>query len=498
MVKRGIKTVNNDKKLISNIKIDVRCTKKRTYLAVPVLYFIILCLSFPMDAQAAWPFGSSAKDEPYVAKVGDDVIATKDFEKKVRMLHTSDRVGEKLSKGKSFETQNFKKYLDELIEERLIVLEAERLELTKDPAFIRTMENHKLNLFLGRLRKDEVLGKIKIEESEIETRYRGAKGGETPAGQKAGEKKDDSYKRSHEWQMARQSIVKERTAGVQKKYFDKLRKKARIRLYEDVIKGVTAGMPAGELHDVIAKVNGKPVYAMELVRALKRPGARDDFDAKKRLVNSIVMRKLLDEKALNHGYENDPLFKSMLKKQREELLVELFKKNVIVPLIKVTEEDITEYYNANPDKVKSPGRFNVGYIDVVKEEDAVSIVKELEKGADFEYLSKAKAVGPSKKKGGMLGWVSADRFPDDVQVAINKAEIGDLVGPMKVQEKYGIFYVLGKEKGGTKPLDEVRIDITRELVQKEYRVMHAKYVDRLKKVMKVEINEAELGKVAGN
>src|SRR3990172_4168377 len=54
----------------------------------------------PSWGEAFWPFG---KEEPYMAKVGGKVITVKEFIEQIGKLHTSDRVGEALSKEKTFE-----------------------------------------------------------------------------------------------------------------------------------------------------------------------------------------------------------------------------------------------------------------------------------------------------------------------------------------------------------------------------------------------------------
>ena len=118
----------------------------------------------------AWRFGLSAR-RPYVAKVGDRVITVKEFIEGVNKLHTGSRVGEALTREKSFEKQRYKKFLNEMIDTKLMLIEAESMGLDKEADYVSAVENFSLNLFLSRLREDEVVNKVKVEDSEVEVVY---------------------------------------------------------------------------------------------------------------------------------------------------------------------------------------------------------------------------------------------------------------------------------------------------------------------------------------
>src|SRR3990172_5351532 len=63
---------------------------------------------------------ATAKEITYLAKVGDVVITTDEFIEEMNRLHTTDRVGEALSKEKVFLVQDYRKFLNELVDNKLM------------------------------------------------------------------------------------------------------------------------------------------------------------------------------------------------------------------------------------------------------------------------------------------------------------------------------------------------------------------------------------------
>lgn len=67
--------------------------------------------------------------------------------------------------------------------------------------------------------------------------------------------------------------------------------------------------------------------------------------------------------------------------------------------------------------------YKARHILLETEKEALSIVEELNNGADFEELAKEKSTGPSGPTGGDLGWFEADEMVEPFSKAVQEMEI---------------------------------------------------------------------------
>jgi peptidyl-prolyl cis-trans isomerase D len=137
---------------------------------------------------------------------------------------------------------------------------------------------------------------------------------------------------------------------------------------------------------------------------------------------------------------------------------------------KISDEEIRAYYNQHLKDYKVPNRVHVEHIlfKTVGKTDAEvaeirkkaeEILNKAKHGGNFEDLAKQNSEDITKDKGGDLGWiVEGQTVPafEHAAFSLPKGSISDLV-----QTEYGfhIIKVLDRETAHTKSLDEVRLSI---------------------------------------
>ena len=146
----------------------------------------------------------------------------------------------------------------------------------------------------------------------------------------------------------------------------------------------------------VANVNGESILGIDVLRELSSSKTQDE-DAKKEILDKLVLYKLLDQEAMNRGYENDEQIKADIKKYKDPQLIEQFKKKAILPAVKLDESDISDYYKANQERFRGSDRVNLRIIHLTDEDEAKTILDDLKKGGDFSYLAKEKSVNPSSE-----------------------------------------------------------------------------------------------------
>lgn len=477
--------------------------------------FMTGALLIPKYAMGFWPFTSP--EEKYVARVGSEVVTTNEYLIAINELHKSSRLAEELDKGTSFEKQNYRKFLDELIDDKLMIVEAVNLSLDKGPQFVSAFNTYKMNLILNRLEQDEIKSKVSVEEQEIREYYSeqlhkdekvvGEEKKDTTALEEKKdtatpeEKKDDALffvpptekiPSKSETESIKATLMKKKTEAREKEYFAKLREKANVKIDSAILEDLSPDKP-DVLDKAVAEVNGEAILGRSLLYQLRSSKVTDNLEERSKLLDKIILHKLLDQEALRRGYADEKDIQEKIKQHRDELLIDEFKKRVILPGISVTQDEIKEYYDNNKDKhYKEKDKVDLRAILVNDKEKAEEILAELRKGADFAYLAKKDSIDRSGAKGGDVGLTNVDEFPEEIRDAFQNAKRGDYLGPVSIAGFYAVLEFRSLEKGGYRPLDAVKVKIDSLLGQGKFKAQLTEYLKRLRDVVPIEINEKEL------
>lgn len=105
----------------------------------------------------------------YVARVNEDTITEHDFRKKLEGFHTVKDIGEKMKI--DIAGVDYYKILNDMIDDRLIVQEAIKMDFDRTPEFTGDYNLFKLNLSLYMLKKEEIIDKIRVTDEEMQKRY---------------------------------------------------------------------------------------------------------------------------------------------------------------------------------------------------------------------------------------------------------------------------------------------------------------------------------------
>lgn len=472
---------------------DIEITAPKTAISIlfycAILFPVCGAVLFAEDAEGFWPF-SSIKQR-YVAQVGNEFITRDDYVKAVNALHKSNRVGEELTKSTSFDIQNNRKFLDELIDIKLMKIEAENLSLDKRPEFMRHMENYILNLSLERLRQEEIKSKIRVEDKEIEEYYINQHREEKD---KSEVKKDIAEIPSTDKESIRNILMRKKTEEREKEFFSLLREKARVKVDTVSLSNLSADDPVS-MGKPVAVVNGETILGKALFYEMKISKVNDTEDGRRQALDKLIFHKLLDQEAMGRGYSEEKELKEKINRYKESSLIKEFEIRVILPGITVKEDEIKDYYEKNLEQYKEPDRVDLAVILLAKKEQAEEALEELHKGADFSYLARKDSIDSSGKTGGRVGWSSIDIFPPETRKALYDAKKGDLIGPFQIEYAYAVAEFYSLEKGGYRPLEDVKDDIDKIIGRQKFNIQLTEYLLQLRKTVPVKINEKEFNLV---
>ncbi|KAA5523266.1 peptidylprolyl isomerase [Haemophilus seminalis] len=128
--------------------------------------------------------------------------------------------------------------------------------------------------------------------------------------------------------------------------------------------------------------------------------------------------------------------------------------------IEVKDVEIAQYYQDNKAQFMTQ---RLAHIQFANEQDAKVTYDELQKGANFADVAKAKSLDKvSGENGGDLGWVNANELPKAFEDAAAALQVGQYSHPINVDGNYHIVLVQERK---AQTLDEVKAQVA-DLVRK--------------------------------
>ncbi|PAD68398.1 peptidylprolyl isomerase [Bacillus sp. 7586-K] len=209
---------------------------------------------------------------------------------------------------------------------------------------------------------------------------------------------------------------------------------------------------------------------------------KDEFyQALKDRFGKDVLTELVHEKVLSEKYkvsdkeiqaEFDKYqaqlgtqFTSMVEMQGEDVIkdilkVDLLRKKAAEAEVKVTDEEVKEYYDSLKGKIKA------SHILVADEKTAKEIADKLKSGEKFEDLAKQYSTDPgSAQNGGDLGWFAKGSMVKEFEDTAFKLKEGEVSAPVKSDYGYHIIKVTKTVTTFEKMKDYLKEEVSTQKLQ---------------------------------
>ncbi|MCC6012168.1 peptidylprolyl isomerase [Candidatus Caldipriscus sp.] len=141
---------------------------------------------------------------------------------------------------------------------------------------------------------------------------------------------------------------------------------------------------------------------------------------------------------------------------QRNLYIQKFVEMKVKPNIKVSDEEVMNFYKTYKDSLKQPDEYKIAVISFIvkpsasEEQEyyrrAKNIYERLKKGEDFSRLALQMSDDrESAQNGGNLGVIPKNALPPDFINEIEKTPVGGITKPLRGPQGYHIFKVLGKQ-----------------------------------------------------
>lgn len=177
--------------------------------------------------------------------------------------------------------------------------------------------------------------------------------------------------------------------------------------------------------------------------------------------------------------QDEATFKETIKRQ---LILEKLKGKLVKKDLKFPEADMKKHYEANKKSFMTSDEIKGRHILVKKEDEAKSILAQLQKGGDFAALAKKHSIDESNKSaGGDLGWFAQGMMVPEFNDVAFKLKINDYSQPVKTQFGYHIIQVQDKRPAKQKTYEESKQLIAQIMRSEKEQASIQKWLESIRK-----------------
>jgi parvulin-like peptidyl-prolyl isomerase len=179
-------------------------------------------------------------------------------------------------------------------------------------------------------------------------------------------------------------------------------------------------------------------------------------------IAGLVVRAYMLFKAKDLGIHQSAAYQTTIKQKMDEYLLKRMEETISNATI-IPEDALRVYFQQNMHQFLIPPKIHLREIVLSNESKAVAIKNQLMNNAAFEKLAKAHSVRRwSAEDDGDIGSFSYQELGGYAE-RIFPLEVGQWVGPIKMDTQYAFFKCADKDSERARTFDEVRADIEKTL-----------------------------------
>ena len=222
-------------------------------------------------------------------------------------------------------------------------------------------------------------------------------------------------------------------------------------------------------------------------------------------INDIKTRNHFDDAQLDRALSEQGLtrqeFRGQIRRELETYQVLQYK---VRGRVKVTDDDVRNYYQTHPQEFGGEPEVHVRHIfqplpegASKAEEEKVraqgeKVVARLKAGEDFAKVAREVSKGPSAADGGDLGWLRRGTVQKSLDDLAFKLEPGQFSGLVRAGPGLHVVKVEERRTGGGRKYEDVAEEIRARLFEAQVGTYRQQYIDELKRDALVEVKLPEL------
>ncbi len=228
-----------------------------------------------------------------------------------------------------------------------------------------------------------------------------------------------------------------------------------IALIVEKVRGGASFASKTERNIVLYRYDGGEITAQDLADAghvLKGNALAQLSDSSQVIAfaeRHVVPNAMLVEAALRTGIDEEAETVEWLKNQANQLLISALRARLLRAKVTIAENELRQFYKAHAERYMHPEQIEVQEVLVETEAEALRLMEQIQKGArlgDLANKYSIRSLEEQDEEGRFHFHLFEKAFLGGFVEVAEKAEIGALTGPAKVDEGYSIFKVLSRER----------------------------------------------------
>lgn len=248
---------------------------------------------------------------------------------------------------------------------------------------------------------------------------------------------------------------------------------------------------SGGKGDILALVGDTKITISSFNERISNLPERYQAIIKKRkdeFLQEVINDTLLFREAVKIGLHKDREVLKVVEEARKKIVIARLLKDKVDDAIRITKESVERYYNENKQKFLKPEILRVSHILVSTREEAKKILEELEGGAVFEDVARARSVDPTAQRGGDIGYFPRGQLMPEFERACTGLEINGISGVVKTKLGYHIIKLTDRRKPEPTAFDQIKKKIRSRLHTVERQKIFNELLSRLREETPIDIN----------
>ncbi|MCM8806892.1 MAG: peptidyl-prolyl cis-trans isomerase [Candidatus Omnitrophica bacterium] len=252
-----------------------------------------------------------------------------------------------------------------------------------------------------------------------------------------------------------------------------------------------------EKRKTVAVVNGYRITIDALVEKIKNsPEVYKEYSLidPKIVIDDYINQILLFQYAKKYERKLRKKIESKMKNYYMEILTHEFVENILANKIKITEDEIKNYYNSHLEEFVVPERVQISEIVVSTKEKADEILERLKNGESFEKIAETESISSTREKRGEIGWIEVEKLEPEIASLIMNLKPGEvLANIIKTEMGYHIIKLTGRTEKRIMTLEEALPLIKNILLSQKKKIEVENLIKDLRGKGKVTINQDIIG-----